>query len=159
MKLFNKKDSSYITSFYKEENSIPLPNTKRDKGRICILNNNDKLKEFILNKLKPIGLQTIPDIHILKMGKGDVIKPHTDSIGDIKDQNFKTINILLSDANEFGGGDLKIYDKIEHKELGYTSVYRRTDTHEITEITHGIRWGVIIFCKYSNFHICKNILN
>lgn len=155
--LFDKTDSEYIISFYDDKNSAPLPNTKRDRGRICIINDNHKIKEFILQKLKPLGLNSIPDIHILKMERGDIIKPHTDSIGDIKDQNFKTINILLSNDSDFKGGDLKVLGNSEPKELGYTTVYKRTDIHEITEIESGTRWGVVIFCKHSNFSVKNNL--
>ena len=123
----------------------------------------DKLKEFdfvrdIINKdLQNIGYNDYrcaefmsPNkghqgpITLLKYVKGDFITEHTDENSCISEDTLSG-NYLLSSRDDFEGGDF-IFDgeKLE-KEVGELLIYDRNISHEVKEVTSGIRYSMHIF--------------
>ena len=96
-----------------------------------------KLFDNILN-----GKSTIELPHFLTEYSVDSFhSPHT----DYKSNEWyreKVITIQLSNPDDYIGGDLKIGEHILPRDKGCVLVYNGKDVHEVTKVTHGIRFSL-----------------
>lgn len=109
---------------------------------------------LILNKLKLIGLHSLPTVHH-QITYGGRFATHTDVTSEPR---YKTIVVLLSNPNEYLGGVLSIAGSNTDTEQGSAIVFDVRTLHEVSELTHGKRHTLVMWTNKDNFNIPKTIL-
>jgi predicted 2-oxoglutarate/Fe(II)-dependent dioxygenase YbiX len=103
------------------------------------------------NLLFKFDINRIEDIHFLKYNVGDYYKKHHDLLMEMDGSRKLTISIQLSDSSEYKGGDLILHtgdipcDTTVVK--GNGTVFVATIVHEITKITSGQRYALVVHCS------------
>jgi predicted 2-oxoglutarate/Fe(II)-dependent dioxygenase YbiX len=115
---------------------------------------------FIINKLKVIGLKSIQSsaFKISRYSKGDYFGPHHDFNYYGKGAIYKTLVIQLSDPKDYIGGDLYVKDVPQSREQGSYSLFLSSDIHEVKLLEEGIRFSLTIFLNESDFINTKSII-
>jgi hypothetical protein len=168
MVIFSKEECDYIKSFYQLYaegdgmdiqilNGIPIKFRKGSEAKFVVIN-NEELKEFLLEKLKPLKVVNIPSIKIMKYVKGGSLAQHQDFSKYGVDIIFKTILIQLSESNDYVGGDLIVDNKIQNRNIGSITIISPTDIHEVTTLQSGERYSLVLFLFESDFDIKKSML-
>lgn len=167
MVIFSKEDCEYIKSVYYTENEFDAT-TVQDYGDVKIkfsnasskyvITQNKELTSFLLEKLKPHGVKSIPEIKYMKYQVGDNLARHTDFSKYGVDIIFKTYLFQLSDSDEYTGGDLIVGNTIQSREQGTMTVISPTTPHEVTKVTSGERLSLVIFLREENLNLSKSII-
>lgn len=99
---------------------------------------------------KEIGhnlLDNIEKIHFHKFNTGDFFHKHN----DLRDHRIYSVGVILN--KDFDGGDFKLYQTtttIVEKEIGNCYIFDVGISHEITEVTDGVRFSLILFLSDKN---------
>ena len=95
----------------------------------------------------------VEGIQFTKYKVGDFFKKHTDTSKTITRK--LSLSILLSDPNDFEGGDLNLYTSSiatpTKKEIGYTVIFPSYALHEVTPVTKGTRYSLVVWITGPNF--------
>jgi predicted 2-oxoglutarate/Fe(II)-dependent dioxygenase YbiX len=151
------KQSKVISS---KTNEV-LQNVYRTSTESIIKINKD-LENFLLKKLKTLGIKTLPtEFTILRYEKSQEFKIHTDS--DINHpKNYKTIVVQLSDTDEYVGGELCVYlnenKVIASKKIGNTIIFNSSLEHCANKIEKGIRYSMVLFLQRGNFGVINSLI-
>jgi len=169
LKIFDKNECDYVISFWDDEKSddgkgdrkIILKNgeettLKRHSGNsTSFFDIYDKtLLQFFLTKLRPVGINNIERIKLMKYSEGDRIKPHN----DLYEDNYKTLIIQLSDENDYKGGTLLIEGNPQTKLQGHGIMFLSSKEHEVTLLEKGTRYNCAIFLRYDDFDNSKSVI-
>ena len=135
-----------------------LQRIKNDKERIseqCELGQPEgPLKDFLLEKLKPLGFQNLDGafLNYVRYFKGGFFTKHIDG-----PERHKTCIIQLTPEEVYKGGDLIVRDKIVSKEVGTTVIFGSNVPHVLTLVEEGYRNCLVVWTKKGNL-IEKNTL-
>ena len=167
MVVFTKEDCEYVKSFYYTERESSS-NDIQQYGSVSIKfsnssakfisTTNEELTNFLLYKLKPYGVKSIPLVKFMRYETGDNLARHTDFDKYGVDKIYKTFLIQLSDSNEYTGGDLIVGKDIQSKEQGTLSIINPTTPHEVTKIISGERLSLVLFLTGDNLDLKKSII-
>lgn len=170
--IFSQEDCEYIKSFWNEDNSLDgngygkttynnkSINIIRDVRGHYIDLSDASLLSFILNKVSPIGIGSISlgQVKIAKYIEGDYFSPHKDytvyDIGTVR----KTVVVQLSAPTEYDGGNLLVEDIPQSRELGSASIFNSNQIHEITRLTRGVRYSLVMFLIDGDYRTKKTII-
>jgi len=170
--LLSNDDCDYVLSFWNEETS--LESTKylskkiddqntinfrtRAKGRYTDINNST-LNNFLLEKLKPIGIINLPEyVKIAKYSEGDYFEPHHDFNFYGSGHIYKTLVIQLSDPNSYKGGDFYVSSYPKSRFRGDYSLFLSSEIHEVKVVEEGTRFSLTIFLEESDFIQTKSLM-
>lgn len=168
MVIFNKKECEYIKSFYNTEEEFNSE-TIQDYGDLkikfskasstkYISTTNEELINFVLEKLKPYDVISIPEIKFMKYEVGDKLARHTDFSKYGVDVIFKTYLFQLSDSDEYVGGDLIVGNEVQSRTQGSMTIINPTTPHEVTPVIKGQRVSLVVFLREKNLSIVKSII-
>lgn len=168
MVIFSKEECEYIKSFYNlyEEidgmsthtlNGIQIKFRKGSSAKFVTIDNSE-LRNFLLQKLKPLKVKTIPTIKIMKYGKGGSLAKHQDFSKYGVDIIYKTLLIQLSESTDYIGGDLVVENTPQSRVVGSLTTISPTDEHEVTTLESGERYSLVLFLYESDFDIQKTII-
>lgn len=168
MVIFSKEECEYIKSFYSQSNEIDGMGThtlnnleikfrKGSEAKFVIVD-DETLRTFLLHKLKPLKVKSIPSIKIMKYVKGGRLARHQDFARYGVDPIFKTLLVQLSDSTEYIGGDLVVETTPQSRVIGSVYVLSPTAEHEITLLESGERYSLVLFLYESDFDIQKTML-
>lgn len=110
----------------------------------------EKIKCFFERETGHVLLDNSEKIHFHKFNTGNFFHKHNDT----RDQRIYSVGVILN--KDFDGGDFKLYPKTTitvEKEIGNSYIFDVGISHEITEVTNGVRFSLILFLSD------KNILN
>lgn len=170
-------ECDYIKSFYnlEEERSSDSPGHvmgkdgklleirygERNKSFYCTI--TDKLLlNFLVQKLESYNIVNITSVRIMKYLEGCVLAPHVDAgshnrYGKTTKENFMSISIQLSDPTVYTGGVLIVEGKPQSKELGAVASFKSNQEHEVTLITSGIRYSLILYLTEDQLNLKKTL--
>jgi len=167
MVIFSKEDCEYIKSVYYTENEIDASGI-HDYGTVKIkfgnasskyaISQNQDLIDFLLEKLKPHGVKSIPQVKFMKYGVGDNLARHTDFSKYGVDIIFKTYLFQLSAPDDYVGGDLIVGRDVQSREQGSMCIINPTTPHEVTKVISGERLSLVIFLREKNLVFDKPII-
>ncbi len=167
MVVFTNEECEYIKSFYYTE-SEQSSNDIQKYGNVSIRFSNSSAKfisttnkeliEFLLNKLKPYGIKSIPLVKFMRYEAGDNLARHTDFDKYGVDKIYKTFLIQLSKSNDYVGGDLIVGNDIQSREQGYLSIINPTTPHEVTKMISGERISLVLFLSGENLDFKKSLI-
>lgn len=158
--VISKEDCEIIKSFWngKEIYSEATPKYAYYNGQKAKLKTNkvkaeyvsisdDESLDFILDKIKILGIKSISvkDVSIMKYSTGHYFGPHIDFPKYENDRLNRTIIIQLSNPDDYIGGDLLVKGEAQSRELGSLISIKSNEIHEVTKITHGVRYTAAIF--------------
>ena len=172
--ILTKNDCEFIKSYWSESQST-ISNNSRNLFKIDEINtisfkspmkggyiehNDVTALNFIINKLKIIGLKSIHSstFKISKYSKGDYFGPHHDFNFYGKGAIYKTLVIQLSDPSEYTGGDLYVKDKPQPREQGSYSLFLSSDIHEVKLVEDGTRYSLTLMLNETDFIDTKHII-
>ena len=163
--LLSKEECKYVLSFWDEKQSIA--STKYLEGKIDEVNtikfrtkvsgryldtDNSILRNFLLNKLSPIGIISLPDyVKIARYCEGDYFEPHHDFNFYGTGAVFKTLVIQLTDEKDYEGGTLYVLDEPQSRIQGDYSLFLSKEIHEVKLLTTGIRYSLTYHLSENNF--------
>lgn len=128
----------------------------------CTLKIDEFLHEFLLKKIKILGIKTLPNnFSILRYEKNQEFKIHTDS--NINNSEiFKTIVVQLSDENDYIGGELCVFlnknKVIASKKIGNVIMFNSSFEHCANKIEEGVRYCLVLFMKKSDFDMVNALI-
>ena len=167
MIIFSKEECEYIKSIYYSETEIDASDI-HDYGTVKIkfssasskyvLTQNKGLRDFLLEKLKPHGVKSIPDVKYMRYQVGDSLARHTDFSKYGVDIIFKTYLFQLSASDEYVGGDLIVGSEIQSREQGSMVIINPTTPHEVTKIISGERLSLVLFLREKNLTLIKSVI-
>lgn len=168
MVIFTKEDCEHIKSFYSEIdeidgmgthtlNNLQIKFRKGSDAKFTIVN-DESLRKFLLEKLKPLKVKNIPTIKIMKYVKGGRLAKHQDFSKYGVDIIYKTLLIQLSDSSDYTGGDLVVEGKSQSRTIGTLTTISPTAEHEVTLLESGERYSLVLFLYESDFDIQKSII-
>lgn len=129
-----------------------------DKERIseqCELGQPEgPLKEFLLEKLKPLGFINLDGafLNYVRYFKGGFFTKHIDG-----PERHKTCIIQLTPEEKYKGGDLIVRDKVVSKEVGTTVIFGSNVPHELTLVEKGYRNCLVVWTARGNL-VTRNTL-
>lgn len=146
----NKSECEYIINYTKNLDSKKNITSNRNLEFYHIADYSDF--KFLEKKLNNIGFVNKPVFNINKYKKGYYFLPHVDVGGknDPNNERVKTIIINLSDINNYSGGDLYVDGTIVSNNQGSIILFDSSTIHEVTEITSGFRYSIVIWLKKEN---------
>lgn len=167
MVVFTPNECEYIKSFYYTEHENSSDDIQQ-YGNVSIKFSNSSAKfvstankeliNFLVNKLKPYGIKSIPLVKFMRYEAGDNLARHTDFDKYGVDKIYKTFLIQLSDSDEYVGGDLIVGKDIQSKEQGTLSIINPTTPHEVTKVISGQRLSLVLFLTGDNLDLKKTII-
>ncbi len=168
MVIFSKEECEYIKSFYSKFdeidgmgthtlNNLQIKFRKGSDAKFTIIN-DESLREFLLEKLKPLKVKNIPTIKIMKYVKGGSLAKHQDFSKYGVDTIFKTLLVQLSDSSDYIGGDLVVENTPQSRVIGTLNIISPTAEHEITKLEYGERYSLVLFLYESDFDIQKSMI-
>jgi len=168
MVMFSKEECEYIKSFYKlykevdgmdthTLNGIPIKFRKGSSAKFVTIDNSE-LKDFLLEKLKPLKVKNIPTIKIMKYGRGGSLAKHQDFSKYGVDIIYKTLLVQLSESTDYIGGDLIVENTPQSRVIGSLTTISPTAQHEVTILESGERYSLVLFLYESDFDIQKSML-
>ena len=101
--------------------------------------------KIIQNEVREINpeLEITPWIYLIEYRKGNYFKEHTDYYGN---RNNKKEDLLYSGGyllnKEFKGGEFILEDEVQTHNIGELFYFKRTERHEVKEITEGVRYSL-----------------
>ena len=116
--------------------------------------NDEFTLNLILDKLKPIGLHSLPVVHH-QITYGGRFSPHTDVTAEPR---FKTIAVLLSNPNEYSGAVLSVEETSVNLQQGNVIMFDVRKLHAVSELLYGERHTLVMWTNKDNFNIPKTIL-
>ena len=150
------KSTKYLSKKIDEVNTINFRTPA--KGRYSDIT-NPELIEFLLPKLRPIGIINLPEsVKIAKYSKGDYFEPHHDFNFYGKGHIYKTLVIQLTDPNDYEGGDFFVKDYPKSRFRGDYSLFLSSEIHEVKKVTKGTRFSLTIFLEESDFIATKSAI-
>jgi len=145
-----KGECEYIINY--THTSYPISNVVEGRNLQLYHINNYADFSFLNQKLKSINVINQPVFNINKYNKGCFFSPHVDVGGknDINRERIKTIIINISNPNTYIGGQLLINDILINQTQGSLFMFNATIKHEVTEITKGFRYSVVLWLRKDN---------
>lgn len=170
--IFTKEECDYIKSFWNNSNVIEsggrqliqlenniLSINSECSGHLNYFNEKHELFNFVLNRFKQINVKKITSaIKITKYVKGDYFLPHKDFQYYENGELSRTIVIQLSENNEYCGGDLIVENVVQNRNIGECITIKASQLHEVTEITSGVRYGLVVFLLNEDMDFPKIII-
>jgi predicted 2-oxoglutarate/Fe(II)-dependent dioxygenase YbiX len=167
MVIFTKEECEYIKSFYYTEKESSS-NDVQHYGDVSIKFSNSSAKfisttnkeliEFLLNKLKPYGIKSIPMVKFMRYQTGDSLARHTDFDKYGVDKIYKTFLIQMSNSEDYVGGDLIVGKDVQSREQGWLSIINPTTPHEVTKMISGERISLVLFLSGENLDLKKSLI-
>lgn len=168
MVIFSKEDCEYIKSFYSQFdevdgmsthtlNNLQIKFRKGSSAKFVTIDNSE-LKDFLLQKLKPLKVKNIPSIKIMKYVEGGSLAKHQDFSKYGVDIIYKTLLIQLSESTDYIGGDLIVEGTPQSRVIGSIATISPTAEHEVTILEKGERYSLVLFLYESDFDIQKTLI-
>lgn len=170
--IFTKEECDYIKSFW---NTVPIIESggrhpiffngnkinvnSESKGHINFFDETHELFNFVLNRFKKINVKKFSSaIKITKYSQGDYFLPHKDFQHYENGELSRSIVVQLSDSNEYCGGDLIVENINQTRNIGECITIKASQLHEVTQITSGARYGLVIFLLNEDMDFPKTII-
>ena len=107
-----------------------------------------RLLNFFTESTK-LNIKKLPNIlHLHRYNENCVFVKHHD-----KNYPSRIWNVGVQLSDDYTGGDLNLYyeNKVTvGKEIGNSYIFEPEIFHEVTKITKGTRWSLILFLEYEN---------
>lgn len=171
--IFSSKDCEYLLSYYDYSNvqtganahtvvkdngeTYEIRYRKKNSSSFCVVRDKTVIN-FLVNKLKDFKVLHIDTFKIMRYQVGDGLAPHYDLAGYGYKGNYMTLSIMLNDGLEFEGGDLVVEGKTKPRNIGSVSTFLRNEKHEVTTVTKGERWTLVIFFDEDQLDIKKTTI-
>jgi len=131
---------------------------RKDSNASWISTEDQTLKDFIVEKLSPWGVISCPTIKIMKYNVGHKLVKHVDFSKYGGEIIYRSFSAQLSGPKEYDGGVLKVTGREDGgKQLGNCIMFAPTYEHEVTEVTKGSRYALIIFFEEEHFGNSKSL--
>ncbi len=131
---------------------------RKDSNATWMETEDQVLKDFIVEKLTPWGVTSCPTIKIMKYNVGHKLVRHVDFSKYGSQIIYRSFSAQLSGPNDYEGGVLKLTGREDgEKDLGNAIMFAPTYEHEITEVTKGSRYALIIFFEEKHFGTPKSL--
>ena len=163
--LLSKGECKHVLSFWNEDQSIA--STKYLEQKIDEVNtvkfrtdvsgryldtNNPILRNFLLSKLSPLGIISLPEyVKFARYCEGDYFAPHHDFNFYGTGSVFKTLVIQLTDEGDYEGGTLYVLDEPQSRTQGDYSLFLSKEIHEVKLLTKGTRFSLTYHLSEENF--------
>lgn len=170
MNLFSVEDCEYIKKIYFDYDEVDghqhhdfgvvsIRFRKENSAKFVVIEDT-KICNFVFEKVKNFipNLKQVTNLKIMKYDKGDSLAKHQDFNRYGVEPTYKTILIQLSNPNDYDGGNLIVKDIVQSREQGSISIIKPTDEHEVTKITRGTRFSLVLFLKDVDFVINKSFI-
>lgn len=141
-------ESTVSYDFERNESLTRVPNPKDRISQQCELGEpKGALKEFLIKKLKPIGIVNLDKafLNYVRYFKGGHFAKHIDG-----PERYKTCIIQLTDPKKYSGGNLIVNDSIIGKETGNTVIFGSNIPHELTLVEEGQRDVLVVWTARGN---------
>jgi len=168
-KIFTVEECRYIlnqiyTQPLKSPHTTSLQESYRFKGaNIKYLNVNiynpdySKILTLLEDRLREFGVVKIPPtIDLLEYTVGSSQKEHRDDYRSVK--RGRSISIMLSEEEDYEGGNLIIEDSIASKEIGTLIFFPSDKLHSVSKVTSGKRLVLVMFLRQENLHIKSGLI-
>lgn len=170
--IFTPDECNYIKSFWNDDNSIEsggnqlarlgdnIITIKSDcSGHLNYFDKHHELFNFVSTRIKKINVNKISlTIKITKYVEGDYFLPHTDFEHYETGELSRTLVIQLSESSDYIGGDLIIENVKQTRSIGACITIKASQLHEVTKITAGTRYGLVIFLLNEDMGFSKTII-
>jgi len=131
---------------------------RKDSNATWIETDDQKLKDLVVDRMSEWGITSTPTIKIMKYNKGHKLVKHVDFSKYGSQIIYRSLSAQLSDDSEYVGGDVKFTGREDGgRELGNAILFPPTFEHEITEITEGSRYSLVIFFEEEHFGNSKSL--
>ena len=167
--VFTKEECEYILSFTSNNTYTKSEINDVDKERKVEhrARNSEEIKldgsvfNVLLPKLEKFGIRLMPDyVSIIKYDVGCFFKKHLDA--DKSQNRYKSMVVQLSDKNDYDDGDMIYYiDDIPTKfgkDIGNVVIFNSDVLHEVTPITRGTRYSLVIWFYKEHYNLSNNII-
>jgi hypothetical protein len=168
--LFNKNECELLKSFLERKDIVKT--TKDARGSfnttIGVIPPNEipiwffekiksfGIKEFIFENKLAVSRSAIVNLY----GTGGYFDRHRDDYPSENHwiQRYKTLVIQLSDATSYDGGDLLVNEIPIDRQIGNVVYFNSSTYHELTKITRGVRYSLIMWFDRDDILESKSIL-
>jgi hypothetical protein len=168
--LFSESECNYLKSFIQRNDIVKTSNDAYGSFNttICVIPPNEipswfknKLKEFdISNILFENKLASSRSVIVNKYGTNGYFAKHKDDYSKHTSwkYRYKTLIIQLSKSDSYRGGDLLVDDVSVDRTIGNTILFDASTYHELTKITEGERYSLVIWFDRDDITKDKNLL-
>lgn len=170
--VFSEKDCTFVRSFWDNDKVISgeeyTVSKKGDETLVlrhnakggCINYSNESLLKFVLDRVYNSGITSISlgSVKLMKYSVGDYFAPHRDYVKYDNGIVYTTAIIQLSKDSEYDGGELIVNNIPQSKKQGSLILFNSGELHEVTELTKGQRYALVLFLFKDDLNIPKSII-
>lgn len=168
--LFNEEECNYLKSFVERNDIVKTSNDAYGSFNttVCVIPPieipnwfTDKLKEFDITDISfENKLASSRSVIINKYGTNGYFAKHKDDYSKHTSwkYRYKTLIIQLSKSDSYKGGDLLVDDVSVDRTIGNTILFDASTYHELTKITDGERYSLVIWFDRDDITKDKNLL-
>lgn len=173
--IFSKEDCEYILSnldysqFISAQSKVQEMDSqtgdsvkirfRKENNASYLMIRDGHLKSFVFEKISNhIDIKSLPDFKIMKYQKGDSLAKHNDFARYGVIPLYKTVSLQLSDETTYSGGDLLVKGIPQSRTQGNLIMFNPNFEHEVTELTDGVRYVIVLFLLEENFNYIKSII-
>lgn len=164
----------FIDLFESDNCIIDNYNPKYGKTGMLGVIKKESIPSFIFDRLKSFSI--IPfevkdemnksyTFMMHKYGKGDSLVKHRDdsienytSIDLDRKKRFKTLVFQLSESDSYIGSNLVIGEHVVGRQVGNVVCFNSNLLHEVTELTEGTRYTLVIWLERKDFNLKHSLL-
>lgn len=168
--LFNIEECDFLKSVLLRDDIVKTTNAARGSFNttVGVVPPND-IPKWFTDKISIFNINNISfqnklavsrSVIINKYGEGGYFLRHRDDYNLKKSwtYRYKTLIVQLSESNTYIGGNLLIDDKPVNREVGNTILFDASTYHELTTITNGNRYSLILWLDRDDITENRNIL-
>lgn len=154
--LFSKAECNYILSGIADSPGTSDLDTNDRKYKEWLIVDKAIL-DFILKKVKHLGIKQIKEGRILRYETGCFFDQHLDTWHKYP-HRLKTLLIQLSEELDYTGGTMTFGGELFNKQIGNVTIFDGKVWHGMEEVTSGVRYVFVIWLDREDMGVVKSIL-
>lgn len=168
--LFNEEECNFLKSFLSKEGIIRTEKDARGSFNTTVgVIPPDDIPDWFLPRIQFFGIKKFTFVNNLAVsraaivnlyGTGGYFARHRDdyALEDHWVKRYKTLIVQLSNPTTYVGGDLLVDDVPIDRTVGNVAYFNSSVYHELTEITKGERYSLIIWLDRDDITDIKSII-
>jgi len=131
---------------------------RKDSNATWIETEDQDLKDLVVNRLSVYGVTSSPTIKLMKYNVGHKLVKHVDFSKYGSQIIYRSLSAQLSEPDDYIGGNVNFTGiGTGSRDLGAAILFPPTCEHEITEVTEGNRYALVIFFEEEHFGNSKSL--
>ena len=168
--LFNEIECNFLKSFLLRDDIVKTVKDARGSFNTTVgVIPPEEVPNWFLPRIKPFGIKNFSFVNKLAVSRAAIVNlygtdgyfaRHRDdyALEDHWVKRYKTLVVQLSDPSTYEGGDLLVDNVPINRTVGNVAYFNASTYHELTKITKGERYSLILWLDRSDVTDSKSAI-